>query len=465
MDQAPHQEDRNMSEDKQTIAPGASQEEDMAADAHDLTTALVLSETNTMFENLWRMPNELFDKIVGCLDLKDQVKLSVTCKALLARVKPVMDDFVWNPPVPLYKMGRNGRMYPKYVRLAEMVAQNGHVACPWCSSIHSPMRSMEPNSGFECAKYGLTLYNGYRIRGIHPLVIYAIQRRVMQERGINHLMDSAEEASFEDSDDIRRKRPVVRVGEVEDHPQSFDKWLYSRNILNFQWSSKINWVPGRGLFVQQRYSVLCPLSGWRFSWRRRWRDMALSFWMYLWRLSQFLSLALFRAFLARHFPRYEPRYDHYICGCGKYCLHSYPLLLKDLERVGLYLIDKEVGALTPPVISAADIRSRKLAISQVLFCQACRSEFQVAVRKVTVKPEGSNSNSKGSEACWVHYTTWTHLGEGPMSIEQFYARRNADHTLHGYENETRIIAELCRGPGTEVSAGNVRRLSCLFTSY
>ncbi|KAK8080053.1 hypothetical protein PG997_007871 [Apiospora hydei] len=167
-------------------------------------------------------PREIFDLIVGWLPLPDQAHLSLTNRALRAKVLPVMTGYVWpSPPVPLLAMLAFGRMRWDYVEQAESLAASGTAFV--ARSLYEP--------------YNMRLVSLYeRPLSWHSLVLHAFVRYSQEGR----------RAAL---------AALCAAAQLDSHQQVYTHLEAdgSNTVLaEEQW--KLVWQPGVGLFARSRVS-------------------------------------------------------------------------------------------------------------------------------------------------------------------------------------------------------------------
>ncbi|KAK8104734.1 uncharacterized protein PG998_011767 [Apiospora kogelbergensis] len=320
------------------------------------------------------VPREIFDLIMNELTLDEQAKLASSSAELNRYIRPVMDGFVWtNPPWSLPDMMIGDKDMPwAYVKLAEeAAAATGHVACPWCNTIHSPLRALETPPGREVDYW--TYYNrknrrrqgrrrlaGYMCSraprpdnaGVgpyqsipsswHPLMLYAFGRWSTLGLNTARLRQAAGLDFFSEELSANLDVPIER----------------------HQWN--LNWVPGYGLFARARHSQLYIET------------------------------------------------DNFVTGPDPICICGECALVFDCGRLNKAEFSVEAASITykrtppfqAPVISADDWKSGGLYIGRTLGCPRCPLEFQFAWEAF----ENDRSRELYGECHWMHFTTWFHIG-------------------------------------------------------
>ncbi|KAK8061856.1 hypothetical protein PG994_008222 [Apiospora phragmitis] len=316
---------------------------------------------NSTFDRLLKLPRELFDEMVNHLTMDEQSKLASSSQAMYDYVLPVMDGFVWlEPPLPLPKMiGPDGRLPFHYVKQAEEAAKaTGHVACPWCSIIHSPLRCLDTAAkGFPCASLvhrGFDDYSFPILYGLdnrpekwHPLIVYAFAVWSQRRRHTAPLLEAAGLDHFEE------RIGVVGEGEGEVIPMGRTQW-------------KMNWVPGQGLFARWRQSELITSEE---DWPDRDRECCA-------------GTCTYRTF-------HLGKLNQGVFDMGaSFIRHVWDDA--DGNRHG-----NKTQMLTSPY--------RELMISRVHGCHNCSMDFEFAWQECDTAASGM--------CHWVHFTTWYHVGK------------------------------------------------------
>ncbi|KAK7956690.1 uncharacterized protein PG986_005912 [Apiospora aurea] len=189
-------------------------------------------------------PREIFDLIVGWLPLRDQAHLSLTDRALRAKVLPVMTGYVWqSPPAPLSAMLVDGRMRWGYVEQAESLAAAGtaFVGCPWCRDIHPPLAAIDGafTGDYACRHVERSSYEPYNMRLVslyerplpwHPLVLHAFVRYSREGR----------RAAL---------AALCAAAQLDSYQQ-----VYTHLEADGSNTWKLVWQPGVGLFARSRVS-------------------------------------------------------------------------------------------------------------------------------------------------------------------------------------------------------------------
>lgn len=304
-------------------------------------------------------PPELFLLMVGRLSLADQANLSEVNQALRAKVRPVMNGWVWdNPPLPLRRMLTSvGTMKWKYMLTAESTvpAEKGYVACPWCRNVHVPTVVVDPEcEGFACQRTTLTRgsYEGWSSRVVslywrptwwHPLVLYGLAR--YSRLGLN--------------------TAALRKQAHLDGHQTVDQDAFSTGLADW----KAVWRSGHGLFIRRRLSD--SFDGKQAS-----------------PLSPVLQVC---------------------CPCQKNFKFLDYEALRGEDVTGSIVSRHLTGLLVPNslaetvLLDEADRQSASLLVGRIHGCHYCGVDWQAAM---TTSPGGETT---------IHWSTWYHLGS-PNSV-------------------------------------------------
>ncbi|KAK8000540.1 hypothetical protein PG990_013140 [Apiospora arundinis] len=327
---------------------------DLEAWADQLSVALdtPLPVERTLFNHIMSLPQEVFDMMIGHLSMNEQAKLASISDELYHKVRPVMDGFVWrDAPLPLPQMmGYDLRMQWDYVKQAEeAAAATGHVACPWCYIIHSPLRPLYPTTSFKCAWVSDPTISAEGARfqvppGWHPLMIYAFDR--WSSLGLD--TTPLREAGQFDYLDERT---------YEDIPMGRDQW-------------NLKWVPGHGVFARWRKSELFVESDETVYSRE---PMCLC--------------------------------EHNLLSFSMARFHEGVFDQQTMSTT--YWWDTGFGGtqeISTPLLTTADKRSDDLVVGQVGGCRGCATDFQAAWEAFYTYTE------KYGKCHWLHTTTWFQLG-------------------------------------------------------
>ncbi|KAK8075516.1 hypothetical protein PG997_010179 [Apiospora hydei] len=331
----------------------------------------------SLIERMLKLPRELFDAIVCHLTFQEQARLAFSCKAMYYYVRPVMDGFVWeSPPLPLLEMMSRGRLRVEHVKQAEEAAKaRGHVACPWCSIIHPPLRCLDQSDDgeFLCASHEYSDLDdtthevawgtdaayfpspsgalGPPPREWHPLILYAFS--LWSNRG-------------RDTAPLRKAAGLDYVREDLEDCMERDEW-------------RLNWVPGHGLFVY-------------------------------WRYSDWISPDDVGA---------EPGRD--CCACGDYIECDPTQLNRGAFGGGAAVLHREWldddGAWRRSDTQMLSGPPREIVASEIRGCQRCGCDYQVAWQACATENHGAGH--------WLHFTTWIYLGKD-IDIQAYYADTTED---------------------------------------